>query len=225
MYYSGSVLPFFQCQNTNNASGTDGSLFLQGGDMGQGNGGYTMNNGPVSANTWHRLAFAVDLSQNLITKWVDGVKAQDWVSSANSLDAARRAWQPEVILFADADGDDHDALCYVKSIQVSNGKLSDAQMMALGGPSAFGIPLAVPTLTASLSGGNVVLSWPAGFNGFVLTSATNLANPSWAPVFGVNYINNTFTVPAGSGGLATFFQLTGSASLTAGGLGNEPGLP
>ena len=58
---------------------------------------------------WHRLAFAVDLSQNLITKWVDGVKAQDWVSSANGLDAARRAWQHTVLLFADGDGDDHDA--------------------------------------------------------------------------------------------------------------------
>jgi hypothetical protein len=225
MYYSGSVLPFFQCQNTNNV-GTDGSLFLQGGDMGQGSGGYTMNNGAVSATNWHRLAFAVDLSQNLITKWVDGVKAQDWVSSANSLDAARRAWQPEVLLFADSDGDDHNALCYVKSIQVSSRKLSDAEMMALGGPSPYGIPLAVPTLTATVSGGNITLSWPTAFSGFVLNATTNLANP-FTPVAGVDYTNNVFTVPTTGPGSTQFqyFQLSGSTNLTAGGIGYEPGLP
>src|SRR5437899_10409848 len=72
MYYTGGTLPFFNCENTNNA--TDGSLFLQGGQMGQGAGGYDMPGLPGNAmtNGWHRLAFAVDLSQNLITKWVDG---------------------------------------------------------------------------------------------------------------------------------------------------------
>jgi hypothetical protein len=228
MYYAGSVLPFFQCQNTNNANGTDGSLFLQGGDMGQGSGGYTMNHGAVSGSAWHRLAFAADLSQNLITKWVDGVKAQDWVSSANALDAARRAWQPDVILFADADGDDHDALCYVKSIQVSAGKLSDAQMMALGGPSAYGIPLAVPTINATVSvgAGTITLSWDTAFNGFVLSSTTNLSAP-FTPVAGVDYTKNSYTVPTTGAGSSQFqlFQLTGDTNLVSGGIGNEPGLP
>src|SRR5262249_44904226 len=118
-------------------------LFLQNGQMGQGSGGYGMDHGNITPG-WHRLAFAVDLSQNLITKWVDGIKAQDWISGANGLDAARRAWQHTVLLFADGDGDDHDATIYVKSIQVRNGKLTDAQMVALGGPSAQGIPQTIP---------------------------------------------------------------------------------
>jgi hypothetical protein len=210
LYYSGGTIPFFQCQNTNQPHGTDGSLFLQNGDMGQGSGGYTMDNGPIT-NGWHRLAFAADLSQNLITKWVDGVKAQDWVSSGNGLDAPRRAWQPNVILFGDNDGpnnsgDDHTGSIYVKSIQVSAGKASDAQMMALGGPGPYGIPVAVPALTAVVEGGNLVVSWPAVFTGLVLNSATSLANPSWTPVPGVDYLHNTATIPLPS--KPTFFILT-----------------
>jgi len=37
-------MTLFECQNTNMPEGTDGSLFLQNGDIGQGSGGYTMNN-------------------------------------------------------------------------------------------------------------------------------------------------------------------------------------
>src|SRR5260370_6880220 len=133
MYYTGGTLPFFNCENTNNTAGTDGSLFLQNGQMGQGAGGYNMPGLPGNAmtNGWHRLAFAVDLSQNLITKAVDGIQAHDWVSAANSLDAARRAWQPTVNLFSDADTDDHDATVYVDSIQVTVGKPSDPYIQAL----------------------------------------------------------------------------------------------
>jgi hypothetical protein len=209
MYYPGAgTIPFFNCQNTNNAP-ADGSLFLQNGDMGQGSGGYTMNNGPITAG-WHRLAFAVDLSQDLITKWVDGVKAQDWVSTANALDAPRRAWQPTVLLFADGDGDDHDATVYVKSIQVSSGKLSDAYMEALGGPSGTGLPVAAPASTITQvpitfvrSGGSITLSWPVGASGWALQSAASLSSPSWQPVSGV--VSNSVTVPMGSG--SQFFRL------------------
>jgi hypothetical protein len=206
MYYEGGTLTFFNCQSTNNT--TDGSLFLQSGDMGQGSGGYTMNNGPVSTTNWHRLAFAVDLTQNLITKWVDGVKAQDWVSSANGLDAPRRAWQPTVLLFADGDGDDR-APCAVKSIQVSNYKLSDAAMEALGGPTGFAIPVvapapayvAPPTLAVSVSGANINVSWPAA-PGFTLQSTTSLPG-GWTAVPGVT--GNSASLAIGSGNL--FFRL------------------
>ena len=202
MYYSGGTLPFFNCQNTNNAP-ADGSLFLQNGQMGQGSGGYVMLQNIT--NGWHRIAFAVDLSHNLITKWVDGVKQQDWVSSANALDTPRRAWQPTVLLFADGDGDDHDATVYVDSIQVSAGKLSDAAMMALGGPSGSGIPVVVPSatiaptpsLTISLSAGNLTISWPAAASGFTLKSTASLASPNWQAVAGV--ANNSVTIPTGAG--------------------------
>jgi hypothetical protein len=227
MYYQGGTLTFFNCQNTNMPEGTDGSLFLQGGAMGQGSGGYTMNNGNIPTG-WHRLAFAADLSQNLITKWVDGVKAQDWVSSANGLDAPRRALQNTVILFGDNDGgttgDDNDANVYIKSIQISAGKLSDAQMMALGGPDGYGIPLAVPSITGTVSGNNVILSWSGAFQGFTLYSTTNLINPAWTPVSGVDYTNNTVTLPRGTVTGGVFFELKGNNSnpATAEGVGNQP---
>jgi len=207
MYYEGGTLTFFNCQSTNNT--TDGSLFLQGGQMGQGSGGYTMDNGNVT-NGWHRLAFAVDLSQNLITKWVDGVKAQDWVSPANALDTPRRAWQPTVLLFADGDGDDR-APCAVKSIQVSAGKLSDAAMEALGGPSPYGIPVVIPRtvavqpvpITTAVSGNKLTLSWPAAATGFTLQSTLSLGSPNWQVVSGV--VNNSVTVPMS--GTGAFYRL------------------
>ena len=209
------TLPFFNCQNTNNAP-ADGSLFLENGNMGQGGGGYTMNNGPVTVG-WHRIAFAVDLSQNLITKWVDGVKAQDWVSSANGLDAARRAWQPTVLLFADGDGDDHDLTCYVKSIQVQKGKASDAWMEALGGASASGIPVAVslvptgpsapPTLSiVNNKNGTVTVSWASTATGWTLATNTSLSSPTtWTPYTASAVNNNSATITLGSG--AMFFRL------------------
>jgi len=211
MYYTSGTLPFFNCENTNNAP-ADGSLFLQNGQMGQGSGGYVMDNGNITSG-WHRLAFAVDLSQNLITKWVDGVKAQDWVSAANALDAPRRAWQHTVLLFADGDGDDHDAAVYVNSIQISHGKLSDAQMEALGGPSANGIPVVAPegsavnpvTLNVAKTGNSLTISWPVADSGYVLQSTSTLTAPSWQPVPGVDYVNNTVTVSIGPG--AMFFRL------------------
>jgi hypothetical protein len=208
MYYAGGTLPFFNCQNTNNAP-ADGSLFLQNGQMGQGSGGYVMLQD--IATGWHRIAFAVDLSQNLITKWVDGVKQQDWVSPANALDAARRAWQHTVLLFADGDGDDHDATVYLDSIQVSVGKLSDAAMTALGTASGNGIPVVIPTsatpaaasLTISLSGANIIVAWPPSVSGLTLKSSPSLNAPNWQAVPGV--ANNSVTLPAGTN--SEFFAL------------------
>ena len=203
MYWpGGGVIPFFNCQNTNNAP-ADGSLFLQGNAMGQGGGGYNMGTNPVTAG-WHRLAFAVDLSQNLITKWVDGKKAEDWVSSANGLDAARRAWQHTVLLFADGDGDDHDQTNYVDSIQVSVGKRSDAYMEALGGPSGAGIPVyvataevpAAPTFSPPVfSNGQLTITWTG--TGTLLES-TNVALPmnQWTPV--PNNPTSPYTVTPGT---------------------------
>ncbi len=208
LYWPGSgIIPFFNCQNTNNAP-ADGSLFLQGTAMGQGT--YDMPLLPSGVtNGWHRLAFAADLSQNLITKWVDGQKAEDWVASANSLDAARRAWQPLVILFADGDGDDHSQTVYVKSIQVSVGKRSDAYMQALGGPSSGTIPVYVASGGPSFnplvfSNGQLTISWTG--TGTLLQS-TNVALPmsQWTAVPGNP--NGSYTVTPATAGPRIFYRL------------------
>jgi hypothetical protein len=155
------------------------------------------------------LAFAADLSQNLITKWVDGVKAEDWVSSANGLDAARRSLQPTALLFGDGDGDDR-APCAVKSIQISSVKLSDAAMMALGGPSGSGIPIVIPSISVTppslkitVSAGQLTISWPVSATGLTLKSTPSLSSPNWQAVSGV--VNNSVTIAIGAGN--QFFAL------------------
>jgi len=50
---------------------------------------------------------------------------------------------PTAILFGDGDQDERRVM-WVDSIQIRAGKLSDAEMAALGGPSGSGVPVAIP---------------------------------------------------------------------------------
>ena len=124
----------------------DGDYFWQGGNFGQGGGGYE-GKGTFTAGEWHRIAFAVDLAADppMVTKYADGIKQDDWVQQ--SLDQDRRALKEFAILFAD-NGDEH-RMWYVNSVQIREGKLSDAQLAWLGGPSAAGIPIYVPQSTVT----------------------------------------------------------------------------
>ncbi|MHB8522355.1 MAG: hypothetical protein ACYDH9_16565 [Limisphaerales bacterium] len=205
---TGSAASIIQIQSTNNT--TDGSLFWQDNNMGQGQGGY-VGLGTFTRGAWHRATFAVDLALNppLITKYVDGIKQDDWVQTG--FDLPRRSLQPTAVLFGDGDGDDR-TLLYVRGIQIRSGKLSDADLVALGGPSATGIPI-VPTaptapvapakLVISLTGNNVTISWPQALSGFTLESTDNLTTPSWGPVQGVT--TNSAVIPLGGG--AKFYRL------------------
>jgi hypothetical protein len=83
----------------------------------------------------------------VVTKYVDGIKQHDWTAN-QGLDNARRALQPTAILFADGDQDERREM-WVNSVQIRAGKLSDAQIAALGGPSASGIPIATPSSTVT----------------------------------------------------------------------------
>src|SRR5437667_10360296 len=136
----GLAASLIQVQNTNNAPGTDGSLFWQNNNMGQGQGGYN-GLGTFTVGAWHRATFAVDLAAGVITKFVDGIKQDDWVQVG--LDLPRRSLQPTALLFADADNDDR-RLLYVNSIQIRSGKLTDSELVALGGPSAQKIAVIIP---------------------------------------------------------------------------------
>ena len=78
----------------------------------------------------------------VVTKFVDGIKQDDWTAN-QGLDLPRRAMQPTAILFGDGDQDERRDM-YVNSIQVRSGKLSDAEMFALGAPSSSGIPKNIP---------------------------------------------------------------------------------
>ena len=60
-----------------------------------------------------------------------------------------------------------------------------------------------PALSASLSGSQLTISWPAGATGFTLESTDSLTNPAWNAVGGV--VNNSATVTIGPGN--KFFRL------------------
>ena len=46
-------------------------------------------------------------------------------------------------------------------------------------------------------GNNITLSWLKAATGYTLQSASSLLAPSWQPVPGVDYVNNTVTLPIG----------------------------
>ena len=124
-------------------------------------------------------------------------------------DNPRRALQPTAVLFGDGDQDERRAI-WVNSIQIRAGKLSDAQLTALGGPSASGIPVVIPgdstsapALSVSLNGNQLEIAWPADASDFVLESSPTLTNPAWTSVSGVS--GNSVVVPVGTGNL--FFRL------------------
>ena len=198
----------WQTSSTNNTD--DGDLFWQGGNFGQGTDGY-IGTGAFTAGEWHRVAAAYDMAANppVVTKYVDGIKQDDWTAN-QSLDNPRRSLSPLAILFADGDQDERREM-WVNSVQIRSGKLSDAELEALGGPTPGGIPLVLnvtavelPNLTIANEGAaGLRISWPAAVTGFSLERKTSLSAGAWEPVTGV--AANSVLVPAPTG--AAFYRL------------------
>lgn len=175
----------------------DGDIFLNAnsGNFGQGGGGYN-GLGGFTPGAWHRVAMGVDLAANppIITKFVDGIKQDHWVQQ--QLDQDRRALKAFSILFND-NGDERRKM-YVSSIQISDVKMSDAELALLGGPSASGIapirpigpigpigPIEDAFLSIAEDGDNVILSWPEEATGYVLEAIDDLSGDVWSEVPGV----------------------------------------
>jgi hypothetical protein len=116
--------------NFNSSSGTSGGIGISGNYGGLGDKNLTKG-------SWHRVAFAVD-SASVITKYIDGVKFNDQTTWDGLGLNGRHAMLDHALLFADESGD--SLLSYVNSIQFRNYKMRDAELEALGGPSAVGIP-------------------------------------------------------------------------------------
>jgi len=196
-----SILQIDSLDNLN-----DGDLFWQGGQIGQGIVSYE---GPrlFTEGEWHRLIVAYDLAADppIVTKFVDGIKQGDW-TAYQYLDHPRRALQPAAILFADGDQDERREW-WVNSIQIRSGKLSDAECVALGGPSASGIPRVEGRFSWSIqwrvNGNWLALSWPVEATGFTIESSLAVAGPTWSPVAGAT--NNSVTVPLDAG--SRFYRL------------------
>jgi hypothetical protein len=197
-----------QTDSVNNS--TDGDLFWQGGNFGQGTDGYK-GTGAFTAGEWHRVAAAYNEAANppVVTKFVDGIFQDDWTAN-QGLDAPRRALLPTAILFGDGDQDERRAM-WVNSIQIRSGALSKAELASLGKPTGNGIPLVLavaaeepePMLAITKAGNSLTLSWPTSATGFVLESTTVVSSPSWTVVPGVT--GNSVTITPG--GAASFYRL------------------
>jgi hypothetical protein len=105
-------------------------------------------------------------------------------------------------------GDPHEDL-NVTEFRIYNGALSSAEVAAnqAFGPSVVGS--ASPPVTATVSGGNLILSWPTSASGFFLYSTAALGpQESWSKVTAsVNVVgqNNQVSVPIS--GKAQFYRL------------------
>jgi hypothetical protein len=135
--------------------------------------------GSIQPNTWHRVALAVDLTgpgpNPVVAKFIDGVKVGQQVLPAGRdgrWSLSTRPDAPFALLFAGLGAECQSA--YVSSVQLRSGRLSDAAIVALGGPSAGKIPGAACALAVT---GDPVIRW----SGNTLLRADLLAGP-WTPI-------------------------------------------
>jgi hypothetical protein len=197
-----------QVDSTNNF--TDGDLFWQQGNFGQGTGGYN-GTGQFTAGAWHRIAAAYNEAATpaVVTKYVDGIFQDDWTAN-QGLDDPRRALLPTAILFADGDptGPDERRIIWINSIQIRAGALTKPELAALSVPAPGGIPVNIPVevgprICFGVVSSQLVLNWPLNANGYTLESSPTLTPASWTPVTGV--VNNSKVLPIGTGN--AFFRL------------------
>ena len=99
--------------------------------------------GSVADGTWNRIALVVDGVAGTFTSYLNGTSVQQ-ISGAG-LDG-RWSLDTTALLFADEDGE--NAGGYVNSVQLRGSALAAAEIAALGGPQAAGIP--VPQTSSGL---------------------------------------------------------------------------
>ncbi len=155
-------------------------------------------NGPLAADTWYRIAFAVDLTASpgqQLSKYVNGVlvgsqSLSDGVDGQYSLGAAAQ-------LFTTGLGGGFTRPGFVSSVQFVNGWLPPAAIAALGGPSAAKLPpgAAVIRVTNITQHSSLVdLGWTGPAGRFQVQSTSNLVSPDWQAVSSLSS-NHTVSVP------------------------------
>ncbi len=203
LYPSGSSGTFRSLWQTDPSNTTDGAAFFNPGD---GLGISSQYHGLLTADTWHRVVLTFDLTQREFGKYIDGtnvlsaslgaapfgVHTAQYLST--SLDVGvgggvdlRWSLGATALLFADDDGDAQPV--YVSSVQVRNGRMTDASIAAMGTPTANKIP---GCIHANRSGGSVIIAW----TGNVLESAPSPTGP-WSEVTGAAH-PYTVTTPTGN---------------------------
>jgi hypothetical protein len=144
--------------------------------------------------------------------FVDDVKNDTvnmWINPDPSTFGADTPPQPNAGPVGAISGTDMNQLScfFFRSAQGTIRKVADE--LRIGYSWAEVTPLAAPTLTASTSGTNTVISWPGFYQAlYTLQSTANVAAGPWSSVtipVVVNGTNNTVTVPSTNS--FTFFRL------------------
>lgn len=98
--------------------------------------------GNITPDEWHRVAVSVDLAASRLVKYVDGVYVGEQSNGLGVVDGFYSLWTRNdnlpTLIFTDNSGE--TAVGYTNSVQIRNYIMSDAEVAALGGPSAAGIP-------------------------------------------------------------------------------------
>lgn len=98
--------------------------------------------GQITANTWYRVGFTVDINRGSIRKYINGQFVGATPISGNRWDiwnSSRSGDDQGFLLFSDDNNE--TALIYISALQTRNYVLTDAQMALLGAPSAVGIEM------------------------------------------------------------------------------------
>ena len=117
--------------NPNNAN--DGDWFI---NPSGGLGISGIYGGSITDGTWNRIALVVDGVAGTFTSYLNGTAVQQ-ISGVTS--DGRWSLDPAALLFADENEENNGG--YVNSVQLRGNALGAADIAALGGPQAAGIPL------------------------------------------------------------------------------------
>lgn len=197
-------MPFFNT-NPDNPSDNDSDFYVSDtGALGIGALGYSANE-VIAADTWYRVAFVANLASGRVTYYVNGQAVYTRLG-APLLDGrfslySDRDAGPDLRLFNEPTGSyTHEVL--VNSLFFTDRPMSAAELQALGGPTAAGIPAPAPAksaITATLEGTTLKLEWTGG-SGVVLQKTPSLGAPNWQDVpgtLGASSANETVSGEAG----------------------------
>jgi hypothetical protein len=185
--YPSSTAGYRALWQTDPANASDSEVFFNGANA---LGISSRYDGELTLDTWHRVALAFDLTKRELGKYIDGVNVvtgpvgnaplgnHDAQYLSANTDASgggvdlRWSLGATALLLADEDGEVQPV--YVSSVQVRNGRMTDAAIEAMGAPKATKIP---GSIKAVQSGNSILIEW----TGAVLESASTPAGP-WSVV-------------------------------------------
>ncbi len=119
---------------TNTGNANDGDWWVRGSDGAVGVS--SVYGGQVLTNTWYRLALVTDLPSGRLASYINGTQVQT-LTAGVALDG-RWSLDPLASLFADDTSENSSN--QLNSVEIVGRVLSAAEIQALGGPSAAGIP-------------------------------------------------------------------------------------